>query len=164
MLLTSDYHRHHRHVTQAVKGLRTRRTHPLHVLNPRGSLPRDHPGDHAPDRAPGPPGRPGPRQRGGNGRHRPTPAGPALIDKQTVHAAPRRPLHAFLSPRFVRRALPFSTPQLRSQTPPLSLVPPTSLSLLLLPCSLLFSSSSSRIRVPATFTRASRASDLPLRS
>ena len=162
MLLTSDYHRHHRHVTQAVKGLRTRRTHPLHVLTPRGSLPRDHPGDHAPDRAPGPPGRPGPAsvaETDGIGQRRlaqhlstnkrPTPR----------HVAPSMRSYPHDSSHERAAILP-----LRSQTPPLSLVPPTSLSLLLLPCSLLFSSSSSRIRVPATFTRASRASDLPLRS
>ena len=67
-------------------------------------------------------GRPRPRQRGGNGRHRRALAAPQrLIDKQTAGGATRRPLDAFLSPRCIRRTLPHSP--LRSQTPP----PPLSL-------------------------------------
>lgn len=58
-------------------------------------------------------------------RKRTASAGPTLIDKQTAHVATRRPLDAFLSPRFIRRTLPFSTPLLPSQTP--LLFPPTSL-------------------------------------
>ena len=101
----------------------------------RGSHPGDHPLDHAEG------GRPRPRQRGGNGRHRRAPAGPQTYRQTNGRRRDTSPPRCVLIPTMrPTNAAPFSTPLSNPSSPAL---PPSSSSrsasaALLLSCSLLF--------------------------
>jgi len=100
----------------------------------RGSHPGDHPLDHAEG------GRPRPRQRGGNGRHRRAPAGPQTYRQTNGRRRDTSPPRCVLIPTMrPTNAAPFSTVHSALKPPtPLSLPVPARAPPPLLSCSLLF--------------------------